>query len=266
MNNFYWIDAFADGPFSGNPAAVCLLDKAAPEAWMQSMALEMGISETAFVSPEADFFQLRWFTPQSEVKLCGHATLASCAALLDSGRVTNAQPVRFMTKSGELRAWRRNDNGLIELDFPEKTPLPQPPPDGMLAALGLMSCDSAARAGEDWLLEAEDEAAVRNLAPDFKALVALGSRGVCVTARAEDAGADFVSRFFAPAVGVNEDPVTGSAHCYLGPWWAGILGTTELVGRQISRRGGVVHLSLKNGRAFLSGETRILLRGNVAGE
>jgi PhzF family phenazine biosynthesis protein len=266
MDNFYWIDAFSEGPFSGNPAAVCLLDAPASEAWMQALAFEMGLSETAFVSPEDGAYRLRWFTPKAEVRLCGHATLASCAALLDSGRAENSQPIRFQTLSGELRAWRRNDNGLIELDFPQLQAEAAQAPEGMLKALGLNACEAVARAGEDWLLEAEDEDAVRALAPDFGALAGVQCRGVCVTARSEDPGADFVSRFFAPAVGVNEDPVTGSAHCYLGPWWAGILGSAELAGRQLSSRGGLIQVSLKNGRAFLAGQARIVLKGQIAKE
>jgi PhzF family phenazine biosynthesis protein len=262
MPELYWIDAFSQGPFSGNPAGVCLLDGPAPEAWMQAMAAELGISETAYVWPEGDLFRLRWFTPACEVALCGHATLAAGAALLESGRATNDQPLRFMTLSGELRAWRRKDNGMMELDFPQEEARPCPPPEGMLAALGLLSCAAAARAGEDWLLEAADEEAVRVLSPDFKALAAFGGRGVCVTARSSAEG-DFVSRFFGPAVGIDEDPVTGSAHGYLGPWWASRLGHSDLLGRQLSRRGGRVHISLKHGRAFLAGDLEIVFRTSL---
>lgn len=259
MPEFYWIDAFSQGPFSGNPAGVCLLDAPAPEAWMQAMASELGVSETAYVWPEGDLFRLRWFTPQTEVRLCGHATLAAAAALLDSGKASNDLPLRFMTLSGELRAWKRKDNGMMELDFPQGEAVPCPPPEGMLAALGLMQCSAAARAGEDWLIQAEDEEAVRALNPDFKALALLGGRGVCVTARSSAEG-DFVSRFFGPAVGIDEDPATGSAHCYLGPWWASRLGHTDLLGRQLSRRGGTLHIALKHGRAFLAGEIQIVFR------
>lgn len=230
---------------------------------MRAVAFEMGISETAFVHPQGDAYGLRWFTPEAEVRLCGHATLATCAALLDSGRATNQQPLRFMTLSGELRAWRRNDNGLIELDFPQKAAEEAPAPDGLLKALGLRTAAAIAWADEDWLVECEDEAEIKALRPDFAALKSIGGRGVMVTARAEDQGADFVSRFFGPAVGIDEDPVTGSAHCVLGPYWGGRLGSTELIGRQLSQRGGTVHVSLKNGRAFLAGEARIVIKGQM---
>ena len=263
MAPFYWIDAFADGPFTGNPAAVCILQAPLAEAAMQGLAFEMGLSETAFVHPEEGAFRLRWFTPQVEIKLCGHATLASCAALLDSGATTNAQPVVFRTLSGELRAWRRNDNGLIELDFPERLSQEEAAPQGLLKALGLRQAAHVARAGEDWLVECEDEAEVAALQPDFEALKALGGRGFMVTARADAEGADFVSRFFGPGVGVDEDPVTGSAHCALGPYWAARLGHTSLLGRQLSKRGGTVYVSLKNGRAFLAGQARMVLKGQV---
>jgi PhzF family phenazine biosynthesis protein len=261
MVPFYWIDAFSEKPFSGNPAGVCLLQGPAPEAWMQGLAHELGLSETAFVHAEGEAFRLRWFTPQAEVRLCGHATLAATAALLDAALAPPVQPIRYLTLSGELRAWRRKDNGMIELDFPEEEPHPQAPPDGLLAALGLMSCQSAARAGEDWLLQCESEEELRLLDPDMGALKAFGPRGVCVTCKSADSGADFASRFFGPAVGINEDPVTGSAHCYLGPWWAARLGRRELTGRQLSRRGGLVHVALKHGRAFLAGESHIVLKG-----
>jgi len=264
MNNFYWIDAFSDGPFTGNPAAVCILHSEAPEEWMRKLAFEMGVSETAFVVPQGDTYGLRWFSPETEIKLCGHATLASCAALLDSGFATNEQPLRFMTLSGELRAWKRNDNGLIELDFPQ-TPLEEAvAPPGLLKALGMRGAGAAAKAGEDWLIECEDEAELKSLAPDFAALKELGGRGFIVTARAEADGADFVSRFFAPAVGINEDPVTGSAHCALGPYWGARLGMAEMIGRQLSRRGGMMHVSLKNGRAFLAGQASIVFKGKLA--
>jgi PhzF family phenazine biosynthesis protein len=261
--NFYWIDAFTDGPFTGNPAAVCLLEIAASEKWMQDFAREMGISETAFAYPEGEYVHLRWFSPKMEITLCGHATLATATALFDSGRSSTGEAIRFMTMSGELRAWLRKDNGLMELDFPERHVAMAEPPEGMLAALGLTRALAVARGGEDWLLQCESEEIVRSLSPDFRALKKSGGRGICVTAKSESPGADFVSRFFAPSMGINEDPVTGSAHCYLGPWWAERLGTRELIGRQLSARGGMVHVSLKHGRAFLGGTSKILVKGNL---
>lgn len=263
MPPLYWIDAFADDlPFSGNPAGVCLLEKPTDEAWMKGLAGELNLSETAFLHPEKGGFALRWFTPSgTEVKLCGHATLASAEALLDSGQAKASEAIRFETLSGELRAWRRKDNGLIELDFPQSEPLLAVPPAHLLQALGMLAAEGSAKAGEDWLVECADEDEVRGLKPDFAALKAFGGRGICVTARAKNPGEDFVSRFFGPALGIDEDPVTGSAHCYLGPWWAARLGRTELLGRQLSKRGGQVQVSLKNGRAFLSGRAAIVFKG-----
>jgi PhzF family phenazine biosynthesis protein len=264
MAPLYWIDAFSDGPFTGNPAAVCILEAPPEESWMRSLAAELGLSETAFVQPLGEGrFKLRWLTPKSEVKLCGHATLATAAALLDCGLARPDEAMRFDTLSGELRAWKRRNDGLLELDFPAREAMPEAPPEGLLAALGLMTAVATARAGEDWLLECREEEELRTLHPDFKELAKIPARGVCVSCRPEEGAADFVSRFFAPSVGVDEDPVTGSAHCYLGPWWAAKLGSTELLGRQLSRRGGLIQVSLKNGRAFLSGSAKILIKGSI---
>lgn len=237
----FTIDAFADGPFRGNPAAVCLLDGPRPEEWMRALAAEMNLSETAFLWPESDeIWRLRWFTPAVEVSLCGHATLASAHALWETGQSDAASSIRFATRSGILTATRAGD--WIELDFPERSPEACAPPDGLAEALGSRPIATAI-AGEDLLVELATEGAVRALAPDFTALAAVGARGVTVTARADEgAPHDFVSRFFAPAVGIAEDPVTGSAHCGLAPYWAERLGRRQLTGFQASRRGGVVRV------------------------
>jgi PhzF family phenazine biosynthesis protein len=264
MNSFYWIDAFCEGPFTGNPAGVCLLEKKAPVEWMKGLAGELNLSETAFVQKEGESFGLRWFTPSGvEVKLCGHATLASAQALVEEGWISEKDVIRFQTLSGELRAWKRKDKSLLELDFPERLVSPAEAPVGMLKALGIEKPTAVAREADDWLVECGDEKVLRSLDPDFEALKAAGGRGICVTARAATSGADFVSRFFAPAVGINEDPVTGSAHCYLGPYWSFKLNKAELTGRQLSRRGGLVSVGLKQGRVFLSGEARTVVRGEV---
>jgi PhzF family phenazine biosynthesis protein len=260
----YWIDAFCEGPFSGNPAGICLLEAEAPAEWMKGLAAELDLSETAFLLKRGEIFALRWFSPSgAEVRLCGHATLASAQALLDSGWAEGGSAMRFDTLSGELRAWRRQDNGLLELDFPERQVSEAQAPKGMLEALGIRHPIFVGREAEDWLVECESEAGLRELKPDFEALKAAGGRGICVTSKAVGQGADFVSRFFAPAIGVAEDPVTGSAHCYLGPYWAGKLRSAQLTGRQLSKRGGLVNVQCKHGRAFLSGETRTLFKGQI---
>jgi PhzF family phenazine biosynthesis protein len=263
MIPIYWIDAFTETPFSGNPAAVCLLESMPSDAAMQALATELQLSETAFVCAEGPAFRLRWFTPACEVKLCGHATLASAAALLDASWSRGSEAIYFQTLSGELRAWRRKDDGLLELDFPERMAELAPAPEGALEALGIKNAECA-KAGEDWLIALGSEEEVRALRPDFRRLALAGGRGFCVTAKSNSGDADFVSRFFGPAVGVDEDPVTGSAHCYLGPWWAERLGRSDLSGRQLSARGGMIRVNLKHGRAFLRGAARMVFKGQVA--
>lgn len=260
------IDSFTDRPFRGNPAAVCLLEGPAEPAWMQDVAREMNLSETAFLHPMSGAFGLRWFTPAVEVELCGHATLASAHALWEEGILDTADPALFDTLSGRLVATRRGDR--IEMDFPAERAKPCEPPHGLLEALGGASPVAVARNRFDILIEVADEATVRSLAPDFQGLASLPVRGVMVTAAADElmsSGIDFVSRFFAPAVGVNEDPVTGSAHCCLGPWWADRLGVNELVGRQLSERGGTVGVSVRDERVLLAGKAITVLRGELIG-
>ncbi|MEE4272531.1 MAG: PhzF family phenazine biosynthesis protein [Thermoanaerobaculales bacterium] len=253
------VDAFTDEPFRGNPAAVCLLDTAIDEDHMQAIALEMNLSETAFVVPRGDGFQLRWFTPACEVRLCGHATLASAHVLWTEGVVDPSEKIAFHTlHSGTLTA--RRDGDRIELDFPASPPEEIEPPNGLAEALGLEPV-LVARAARDVLVLAKDEAVVRGLEPDFSKLGMVEARGVIVTAPAAEF--DFVSRFFGPAVGIDEDPVTGSAHCSLAPFWGERLGRAEMIGFQASPRGGVVHVTLNGDRVLLAGSAVTTLRGEL---
>ena len=253
------VDAFTDEPFRGNPAAVCILEAPIDEDRMQRIALEMNLSETAFVVPRTDGFELRWFTPACEVRLCGHATLASAHVLWTEGFIEPSATIAFHTlHSGTLTA--RRDGGRIELDFPARPPEEIEPLDGLADALGLEPV-LVARAARDILVLARDEATVRGLRPDFARLGRVEARGVMVTASASEF--DFVSRFFAPAVGIDEDPVTGSAHCALSPFWAERLGKTSMVGYQASARGGVVHVTLDGDRVLLAGSAVTTLRGEL---
>lgn len=249
------IDAFTDEPFKGNPAAVCVVDTEEDEGWMQRVAREMSLSETAFVRPIDGGFHLRWFTPEAEVKLCGHATLASAFTLWTTGILRPESEARFHTLSGWLTCRRLGD--WIEMDFPAQPVTVVDSPSGLIEALGCRAV-AVGLNGMDYLVEVADAADVRAVSPDFTALSALPVRGVIVTSRGDEPGVDFVSRFFAPAVGVNEDPVTGSAHCALGPYWAAALGKMDLVAKQVSARGGTVRVGVRGDRVLLSGQaTRV---------
>jgi PhzF family phenazine biosynthesis protein len=256
----YQVDAFTDKPFAGNPAGVCLLVKPADPDWMQKVAREMNLSETAFICPEADGYRLRWFTPAVEVDLCGHATLATGHILWETGRLPKGEEARFFTRSSLLKAKRKG--GLIELDFPAKPEESAQPLAGLEEALGT-SFQYVCRNKFDYLVQVDSEDAVRNLKPDFAKLKEIEARGVIVTSRAQTSPYDFVSRFFAPRVGVNEDPVTGSAHCFLGPYWAKRLGKNEFLAYQASSRGGEIGVRLLGGRAFLSGKAVTVLKGEL---
>ena len=288
------VDAFARHPFSGNPAAVCLLQRPAPEQWMQALANEINLSETAFLVPEqvtaperawpvrdggtaspspADpepAFALRWFTPVTEVELCGHATLASAHVLWETGTLGSDQPARFLTMSGPLTATRIGE--WIEMDFPATPAEEAELPPGLLQALGLVERPVFFGATRfDYFLEVESEAMLRDLSPDFKRLRELGVRGLIVTSRSHgpaghpDQSYDFVSRFFAPGFGIDEDPVTGSAHCSLGPYWSRKLGKPELVGFQASARGGIVRVRPRGERVTLAGMAVTIMRGELSG-
>jgi len=257
----FQVDAFADGPFTGNPAAVCLLDDVRDDAWLQAVAMEMNLSETAFVHPEGDGWRLRWFTPTAEVDLCGHATLATAHVLWQERLLAPGADARFHTRSGTLGA-RRLEDGWIELDFPATPPAPAEAPDGLAEALGVEPL-GVLRSRFDYVVDVESAETVRGVAPDFGRLRGVQARGVIVTAPGTD-GVDFVSRFFAPAVGVDEDPVTGSAHCALTPLWAARLGRDRLLARQLSRRGGTLRLALLGDRVRLAGAALTVLRGTLS--
>jgi predicted PhzF superfamily epimerase YddE/YHI9 len=257
----YQVDAFADRPFSGNPAGVCVLERAAPEKWMQAVASEMNVAETAFLVRRDDgAYDLRWFTPTVEVDLCGHATLASAHVLWDEQILPGPERARFRTKSGPLAAWREAD--MIRMDFPSEPVVAAEAPSALVAAIGRPLIHSG-RNRMDWLVEVEDEAAVLAIRPDVRAVLTLKVRGVIVTARSASPQRDFVSRFFAPGAGVDEDPVTGSAHCALAPYWAGKLGKTELIGYQASTRGGTVFCTVSGDRVVLGGRAVTVLRAKL---
>lgn len=262
MIPFAVIDAFTDTPFAGNPAAVCLLQSWPSDEWLQSVAREMNLSETAFlVQREGTEYELRWFTPKIEVALCGHATLAAAHALWVSGRETE-DVLRFATvKSGVLTA-KRLPTGEIELDFPAKPATPCSPPAGLLESIGVPAV-GVARNEFDYLVELASAAAVKALDPNFACLAQVECRGLIVTAPSDDSRFDFVSRFFAPAAGVNEDPVTGSAHCCLAEWWGEKLGKIEMTGFQASERGGTVRITRADGRVKLSGRAVTITRGEL---
>ncbi|MFC4536832.1 PhzF family phenazine biosynthesis protein [Sphaerisporangium dianthi] len=260
----FTVDSFTDQPFKGNPAAVCLLDSVRSDEWMQALASEMRHSETAFVLDQGDGLprSLRWFTPAVEVALCGHATLATAHVLYSTGAASGA--IEFSTKSGILTT-EQLDHGYISMDFPAYMPIEISLSDVLAEALGA-SVVWVGMGRLDILAEVESEQVVRTLRPDIDALAALDARAVCVTARAEESssGVHYVSRFFAPNAGVSEDPVTGSAHCMLGPYWSAKLGEKDLVGAQLSQRGGLVRTSVRDGdRVKISGTATTIWSGTL---
>jgi PhzF family phenazine biosynthesis protein len=252
------VDAFTDRPFAGNPAAVCLLEEERDEQWMQAVAAEMNLSETAFVRPIEEGFDLRWFTPAVEVELCGHATLASAHVLWAEEVIGRDEQIEFHTKSGVLTCSRRSD--CIELDFPAASVDPAEPAEELAAALGVRP-SFVGQSGFDQLVLVESEQVVRRLQPDFARMRAMGVRAVMVTSPADDPQFDFVSRFFGPGVGIDEDPVTGSAHCSLGPFWGDRLGKTDMTAFQASARGGVVRVRLAGDRVLLGGQAVTVFKG-----
>ena len=257
------VDAFADKPFAGNPAAVCILEKPRDKEWMQLIAREMNLSETAFLVQRNGGYDLRWFTPAVEVALCGHATLASAHVLWEQGHLSAKDTARFHTKSGVLTA-QRNADTWIEMDFPATSPIPDDALDheALESALGT-KVKGVWRSRFDYMAEVECEDAVRSLQPDITKIGRLEARGLIVTSRASSDDCDYVSRFFAPGAGVVEDPVTGSAHCCLGPFWKERLGRDNLVGYQASARGGFVRTRCEGDRVFLSGQAVTVLRGEL---
>ena len=257
-----WIvDAFTDRPFRGNPAAVCILQQPATPDWMQAVAGEMNLAETAFLWPLADGYSLRWFTPTVEVALCGHATLASAHVLWSAGFVPPEQQARFQTASGLLTADRKGE--WIDLDFPAEPAAPVAilPPE--LAASLHLPVHFLGKNRMDYLIVTDAESTVRALTPNMAVLQTLQARGTIVTAPASTPGFDFVSRFFAPGAGVAEDPVTGSAHCCLGPYWQHRLSKSDFMALQVSARSGVVRVGVRDNRIRLGGQAVLLFRGEL---
>lgn len=256
----FHVDAFAEAPFTGNPAAVCLLEEEAPPAWMQSIAREMNLSETAFVHREREGFRLRWFTPTVEMPLCGHATLAAAHVLWEEGSLELDAPARFFTLSGELLANRREQ--WVELNFPSKPVHEVAPRVGLLEALGV-SAKVVGTDGSNDLVQLATEEEVIDAAPNFALLKTVCPFGVILTAVASLPEHDFVSRYFAPSLGVDEDPVTGSSHCALGPFWQARLGRDIFVAKQVSQRGGIVRVEVLSERVLLSGKAVTILKGEL---
>jgi PhzF family phenazine biosynthesis protein len=254
------VDAFTNRPFGGNPAAVCWLESEADPQWMQSVAAEMNLSETAFARRLGDGLELRWFTPTIEVDLCGHATLATAHALWSAGIVPSEQPLRFRTKSGLLTCTR--DGDFINLNFPATPPTPSESFPLLVETLGVEPL-FVGRSRFDLLTVFDSEQTIRSIQPDFGKLAQIPVRGVIITAPSDDPRFDFVDRFFAPNCGVNEDPVCGSAHCCLTPYWAERLGKTELTAHQVSTRGGVLRLKLNGDRVILGGQAVTVWRGEL---
>jgi PhzF family phenazine biosynthesis protein len=255
------VDAFTDRPFHGNPAAVCWLELEASTDWMQAVAAEMNLSETAFVRKLDRGHELRWFTPEVEVDLCGHATLAAAHALWTSGIVSDLEPFHFQTRSGLLTATRASD--WIELDFPALAIEEATPVEGLLAALGIDTPLFVGQTRFDTLVVIESAQQLRSLSPDFTSLARVRTRGIIVTSPSNDPQYDFQSRFFAPAVGINEDPVTGSAHCCLAPYWSERLGKKVLVAYQASKRGGFLRLQVNGDRVILGGQAVTVWQGEL---
>lgn len=257
----FQVDAFTDRPFAGNPAAVVLLDEQCPDEWMQAMAAEINLSETAFLLRKGNCFGLRWFTPTVEVKLCGHATLASAHVLWEDEIIKEGDAIRFDTKSGLLKASR--NSGWIEMDFPSLPAEECSPPGWLSKAVGVEPM-YVGRSSSDYLIEVETPDEVKGVIPDMEVLKTIPSRGFIVTSRSDVEGFDFISRFFAPAAGIPEDPVTGSAHCTLGPFWAERLGKGELTGFQASARGGVVRVRPGADRVYLLGQAVTVFSGELS--
>ncbi|HYA16046.1 MAG TPA: PhzF family phenazine biosynthesis protein [Bryobacteraceae bacterium] len=252
------VDAFTSEAFRGNPAAICILPGPASEEWMKNLAREMNLSETAFLHPENNGYRLRWLTPAIEVDLCGHATLASAHVLWQDGHLAPDLPALFHTRSGLLTCIKNGD--WIEMDFPARLEQQAPPPAHLAEALGVIP-KYVGKNQFDYLVEVADEATLRTLQPNHHLLRQIPVRGVIATAKGREY--DFVSRFFAPGSGIDEDPVTGSAHTALAPFWGARLGRTEMTGYQASARGGVVKVRLAGDRVILSGQAITILRGQL---
>ncbi|NOT09466.1 MAG: PhzF family phenazine biosynthesis protein [Gemmatimonadales bacterium] len=259
--DLWLVDAFTDAAFGGNPAGVCFLGEPKPDEWMQALARELNQAETAFLLRADDGFDLRWFTPAVEVALCGHATLASAHFLWAEHHLKPKATAKFNTKSGRLTAKKKD--GWILLDFPATPAVETEPPPYLLDAVKAPGAP-VLKTPFDYLVVTDDPKELRALTPDFRLLKAIESRGVIVTAPSDVPGVDFISRFFAPAVGIDEDPVTGSAHCALTPLWAARLGKSSMVAHQVSRRGGVLRVEAAGDRVILGGQAVTVLKGTMA--
>ncbi len=257
----YQVDAFTNKAFSGNPAGVCILSSAADEGWMRNVAMEMNLAETAFLYAEKDGFRLRWFTPTVEEELCGHATLATAHILWQTDVLKKDQEARFYTRSGLLTA--RSNGDWIMLDFPAEPAQPVSPPPELNESLSGVPLLYCGRNRLDFIVEIENETVLRGLKPDFKVMARLPQRGVIVTCRSASAPYDFMSRFFDPHEGIEEDPVTGSAHCCLGPYWAQKLGKLEMMAYQASPRGGELRVEVRGERVHLWGQAVTVLQGEI---
>jgi len=260
LHTLYQVDAFTDLPFKGNPAGVCLLGAQEPDAWMQALAAEMNLSETAFLLPGESGWQLRWFTPKTEVDLCGHATLASAKVLFESQPDLRDRPLTFETRSGTLQA--RWANGRVELDLPAMVYQPMTVPHVVVEVLGFTPI-GAVFSGNYYLFETMDAQLVREAKPNLAELAKLPYPEVMITARTPDEDYDFISRFFAPQLGVDEDPVTGSAHCLLSPYWADKMGKMDFKAFQASDRGGLLYLRLAGDRVRIAGDAVIVFKGEL---
>jgi PhzF family phenazine biosynthesis protein len=271
MRPLFIVDAFSSRPFSGNPAGVCLLTEDEPDDWKQDLAAEVNLAETAFVVRDGSEYRIRWFTPKCEVELCGHATLASAHVLWQEKWVEPDQSITFQSQSGPLVCRKigkttGDGNDLVELDFPLQHATPTAPPIGMQKALGLLSPPLATLQNNmDFLVHIDSADDLRNMRPDFELLSKLQSRGWIVTCQSDSPDFDFLSRFFGPSVGIDEDPVTGSAHCCLVSYWAAILHRTNMTAYQASKRGGVVSVDIRNDRAILSGHATTVIWGKCKG-
>ncbi len=257
MHRLTVVDSFTDKPFTGNPAAVCILEQPIDDDWMQAIAREMNLAETAFLLRDGNDWGLRWMTPTVEVDLCGHATLAAAHVLWTEWHLSGADTIGFQTRSGRLTATQKGR--LIWLDFPSTPPRQVSDTGGMASILGAEAL-WVGHTPYDYLIELQDEETVRHLTPDLSAIARLGGRGMIVTSQSTSKQFDFVSRFFAPAVGIPEDPVTGSAHCALSPYWSARLGLSELTGGQLSSRGGTVRTVLMGDRVRLGGHAVTMAR------
>lgn len=253
----YQVDSFAESAFRGNPAGVCILQEAADEKWMRDIAMEMNLSETAFLYKQGDIYNLRWFTPEEEEDLCGHATLAAAHILWETGTLRPGGKAVFSTRSGILSAVQKD--GYIEMDFPSEAPHAANAPEALAQALKVPFL-YVGRNRLDYIVEVDKEETVRKLEPEYSLLRKLDARGVIVTSRSDSPKFDFVSRFFAPVAGINEDPVTGSAHCCLAPYWGKLLGKTAMNAYQASKRGGILKVTVNENRVLIAGKATTVFR------